>query len=103
MREIVRAVLFVSALMLGATNANAQGTMPDHVFEAWPPVPPLNEQSVAHYCIHRNLLYSTGAVLCEGGQGLVCAPGATGEQAYWSSVPVNRGGVDWTPPAHCGK
>jgi hypothetical protein len=102
----VRAVLFVSALMLGATNANAQGTTPDQVFEAWPPVPPLNEESVAHYCIHGNLFYSVGAVLCVGGQGLVCAPpsaSATGGRAYWSSVPVSNGNVNWTPPAHCGR
>jgi len=75
--------------------------------DGWPPVPPLKDQTViGNYCIHRNLIYSMGDVLCIGGQGLVCVPPsgtATGGRAYWSSAPVSRGDINWTPPAHCGK
>lgn len=104
----MRTALSVPALLIMVTAAVAQGAPTDQeAIEAWPPVPPVQEQSaVGSYCIHRNLLYSIGDVLCLGGQGLVCAPSAgssTGGRAYWSSVPVGRGDINWTPPAHCGR
>lgn len=103
----MRAALLVPAVLIMATVANAQGAPPDQeAIEGWPPVPPIKDQSaVENYCIHRNLVYSIGDVLCTGGQGLVCAPSSgpgTGGRAYWSSVPVSRGDVNWTPPARCG-
>jgi hypothetical protein len=104
-----RVAAFVPALMLMVSMANAQGAPPDQdtMFDGWPPVPPIKEQAaIGNYCIHRNLLYSVGDVICVGAQGLVCTPplgSGTGGRAYWSSVPVNRGDVNWAPPAHCGK
>jgi hypothetical protein len=111
MESSVRAAHFISALMLTtlalAGAVNAQNATPSQSYEGGPPVPPVNEPAViGNYCVHRNLLYSLGDVLCLGGQGLVCAPAsgpATGARAYWSSVPVNRGDINWAPPAHCGK
>jgi len=102
----VRAVTFSAAVTVIATLANAQDLQPDqNGFEGWPPVPPLNDQSgIGHYCVHRNLLYSTGDIICVGGEGLVCVPPASqanGARAYWSSVAVNRGDINWTPPVHC--
>ena len=104
-----RVASFVPALLVIASVANAQGARPDEdtMLEGWPPVPPIKEQAViGNYCIHRNLLYSMGDVVCVGGQGLVCTPPpgpSTGGRAYWSSVPVSRGDINWAPPAHCGK
>ena len=103
-----RAASFIPALMLMVSVASAQDAPPqqDMMFGG-PPVPPIKEQAaIGSYCIHRNLLYSMGDVICVGGQGLVCTPPAasgTGGRAYWSAVPVNRGDVNWAPPAHCGK
>lgn len=107
----VPVVLLMASMMTGV--ANAQGAPPSQEgfgqegFEGWPPVPPIKDQSaIGSYCIHRNLLYSIGAVLCAGGQGLVCVPSAgtgTGGRAYWSAVPVSRGDINWTPPGHCGR
>lgn len=106
----MRAVIFIFiAVMIATVNvANAHGTPPNpDVVEGWLPVPPLKDQSVfGNYCINRNLLYSIGDILCVGGEGLVCAQppcAATGGRAYWSSVPVSRGDINWSPPAHCGK
>jgi hypothetical protein len=102
---LVVPVVLVMAGLATAGVANAQGSPPDQD-EGWPPVPPIKEQSIESYCIHRNLLYSMGAILCAGGQGLVCTPSpgsGTGGRAYWSSVPVSRGDINWTPPAHCGR
>jgi hypothetical protein len=102
---LVVPVVLVMAGLATAGVANAQGSPPDQD-EGWPPVPPIKEQSIESYCIHRNLLYSMGAILCAGGQGLVCTPSpgpATGGRAYWSSVPVTRGEINWTPPAHCSR
>lgn len=107
----MRAAIVVAVMTVAASAANAQGAQgaaPDQgIVEEWPPVPPLQDQSViGNYCIHRNLVYSMGDVLCLGGQGLVCAPppgAATGGRAYWSSAPVSRGDINWSPPAHCGK
>jgi hypothetical protein len=101
---VVPAVLMMAGLATAGV-ANAQGPPPDQD-EGWPPVPPIKEQSIASYCIHRNLLYSMGAILCAGGQGLVCTPSpgsGSGGRAYWSSVPVTRGEINWTPPAHCSR
>lgn len=104
----MRPALLVLGVFMTASAANAQGAPADQeAIEGWPPVPPIKEESaIGNYCIHRNLLYSIGDVLCAGGQGLVCAPssgsGSAG-RAYWSSVPVSRGDVNWTPPAHCGR
>lgn len=103
----MRKTLFMLATLATAAAARAQGgpppAMPD---ELWPPVPPLNDQAaIGNYCIHRNLIYSMGDVLCVGGQGLVCVPPpspTTGGRAYWSSAPVSRGDINWAPPAHCG-
>lgn len=98
------AVLLVATLTTGRAEPapSEQGEL-----DGWPPVPPLKDQTViGNYCIHRNLIYSMGDVLCIGGQGLVCVPPsgtATGGRAYWSSAPVSRGDINWTPPAHCGK
>ncbi len=107
---LVRAIAFIIGMLVTMTVANAQnasGSPDQGAIEGWPPVPPLQDQAViGNYCIHRNLLYSLGDILCLGGLGLVCAPAsgtATGGRAYWSSNPVNRGDVNWTPPAHCGK
>jgi hypothetical protein len=102
------ALLLVPAVLIMAGVANAQeGPTDQEGLEGWPPVPPIKEQSaIESYCIHRNLLYSIGDILCAGGQGLVCTPSAgagTGGRAYWSSVPVSRGDINWTPPAHCGR
>lgn len=108
-REIVRAALFILFLVAAASLANAQEALPDQDLTHgwWPPVPPIKEQSaIGNYCVHRNLLYSVGDARCVGGQGLVCVPPpgpASGGRAYWSSVPVTRGDVNWAPPAHCGK
>ena len=106
-REKMREVLSVPALLVIASVANAQGAPPDQQgFEGWSPVPPIEQSAIGSYCIHRNLLYSIGAVLCAGSQGLVCAPSAgtgTGGRAYWSSVPVSRGDINWAPPAHYGR
>jgi hypothetical protein len=103
----MRAALLIPALLVTVGVANAQGSQANQeAIDDWPPVPPIKEQSVIGYCIHRNLLYSMGDVLCMGGQGLVCAPSPgpdTGGRAYWSSVPVSRGDINWSPPAHCGK
>jgi hypothetical protein len=104
----MRTARLIPALLVIAGVANAQGVPADQEpFEGWPPVPPIKEQAaVGSYCVHRNLLYSLGTVLCTGGQGLVCVPSAgsgTGGRAYWSAVPVSRGDVNWTPPAHCGR
>jgi hypothetical protein len=108
----MRAALVVPALLMmaglaTAAVANAQGPPADQdAMEGWPPAPPIKEQAIENYCIHRNLVYSIGAILCAGGQGLVCTPSpgpATGGRAYWSSVPVSRGEINWTPPAHCGR
>jgi hypothetical protein len=104
----VRAALFILTLIVTASVANAQGTSVDQqAIEEWPPVPPINEQSViGGYCIHRNLIYSLGDALCIGKLGLVCVPPpgpSTGGRPYWSSVPVTRGDVNWAPPANCGK
>ncbi len=104
----MRPALVVPAILMMAGVANAQGPPPDQdALEGWPPVPPIQEQSaIENYCIHRNLIYSVGAILCAGGQGLVCTPSAgsgSGGRAYWSSVPVTRGEINWTPPAHCGR
>src|ERR1700739_532361 len=103
----MRAALLVPAVLIMATAANAQGPPTDQeAIEGWPPVPPIKDQpAVENYCIHRNLVYSIGDVLCTGGQGLVCAPSSgpgPGGRSYWSSVPVSRGDVNWTPPARCG-
>jgi hypothetical protein len=106
----VRAAIVIVILAVTAPAANAQGASggppEDGMFEGFPAVPPLQDQSaIGNYCIHRNLVYSMGDVLCLGGQGLVCAPpgAATGGRAYWSSAPVSRGEANWSPPAHCGK
>jgi hypothetical protein len=102
----MRAALLVPAVLVMASVANAQGAPTDQeAIEGWPPVPPIKDQSgIESYCIHRNLLYSMGDVLCTGGQGLVCVPSpATGGRAYWSSVPVSRGDINWTPPGRCDK
>ena len=106
----MRAAAFIISMLATITVANAQtaeGVPPDQSVEAWPPVPPLQDPAViGNYCIHRNLVYSLGDVLCLGGTGLVCAPAsgtASGGRAYWSATPVNRGDVNWTPPARCGK
>lgn len=105
---IARTVVMIVATVALTTVVSAQGasSVQDEL-EGWPPVPPLKDQSVVgNYCIHRNLVYSMGDVLCIGGQGLVCVPPsgtATGGRAYWSSAPVSRGDINWTPPAHCGK
>lgn len=107
----MRAAAFIISMVVTITVAHAQsasGSPPDQgAIEGWPPVPPLQDQAViGNYCIHRNLLYSLGDILCLGGLGLVCAPAsgtASGGRAYWSSNPVNRGDVNWTPPAHCIK
>ncbi len=104
----MRAALLVPAMLIMAGVANAQESPADQeALEGWPPVPPIKEQSaIESYCIHRNLLYSIGDILCAGGQGLVCTPSpgsGTGGRAYWSSVPVSRGDINWTPPAHCGR
>lgn len=106
--RIVRAAIVIAVMAVTAPVANSQGASPDQgIVEGWPPAPPLQDQSViGNYCIHRNLVYSMGDVLCLGGQGLVCAPppgAATGGRAYWSSVPVSRGEINWSPPAHCGQ
>jgi hypothetical protein len=108
LERVARIALLVVAASIQATMADAQNSPPENALvDGWPPVPPLKEQSViGNYCIHRNLIYSMGDVLCVGGQGLVCAPPpgpGTGGRAYWSSVPVSRGDVNWAPPAHCGK
>jgi len=109
------AVLIVATMALAtvslatvplATMASAQDTAPEASVQEWAPVPPLGDASgVANYCVHGNLLYSMGDVLCEGLQALVCVPpiAGTGGRAYWSSVPVTRGEINWAPPAHCGK
>jgi hypothetical protein len=103
----MRTALWIPALLIMASVANAQGAPTDEEqFEEGPPVPPIKEESIGIYCIHRNLLYSIGDVLCIGGQGLVCVPSSgpgSGGRAYWSSVPVNRSDVNWTPPARCGR
>lgn len=105
---LARTVATWVTLLALTTMASAQGALPEQgELEGWPPVPPLKEQAtIGNYCIHRNLIFSVGDVLCVGGQGLVCVPpsgSATGGRSYWSSVPVNRGDINWTPPAHCGK
>lgn len=104
----MRAALLIPVMLTMVGMANAQGgPTSQEAIEGWPPVPPIKDQSaIGSYCIHRNLLYSMGGVLCAGGQGLVCVPSSgpgTGGRAYWSSVPVSRGDVNWTPPAHCGR
>ena len=107
----MRAAIVIAVTAVTAFAAYAQGAPggpPDQgMFEGWPPVPPLQDQAViGNYCIHRNMVYSMGDVLCLGGQGLVCTPppgAATGGRAYWSSAPVSRGDINWSPPAHCGK
>jgi hypothetical protein len=104
----MRAAAFIVAMIGIATAAHAQGPSPqDAADEGWPPVPPLSDQSaVGNYCIHRNLVYSMGDVICVGLEGLVCVPPAgpgTGGRAYWSPVPVSRGEINWAPPAHCDK
>jgi len=106
--KIARATILLVATAALTTAACAQGMPSDQgELDGWPPVPPLKDPSaIGNYCIHRNLIYSMGDVLCVGGQGLVCAPPpgpATGGRSYWSSVPVSRGDINWTPPAHCGK
>jgi hypothetical protein len=105
---IVIAVIVIAVMIVAAPAANAEGAAPDQgVVGGWAPVPPLQDQSsIGNYCIHRNLVYSMGDVLCAGGQGLVCVPppgAATGGRAYWSAVQVSRGDINWSPPAHCGK
>ncbi len=104
----MRAILLIPALLVTMSVANAQlAPTEQEAIDSWPPVPPIKEQSaIGNYCIHRNLLYSIGDVLCVGGQGVVCTPAAktgTGGRAYWSSVPVNREGINLTPPARCGR
>jgi len=105
----MRTAVFILAMlaMFGiAVTAHAQGAPPEAAVEGWPPVPPINDQSgVGNYCIHRNLLYSMGDILCVGLQGLVCVPpgAGTGGRPYWSSVPVSRGEINWAPPGHCDK
>jgi hypothetical protein len=102
-----RITLLIPVLIMMASVANAQDAPPDQdtMLQGWSPMPPIKEPTViANYCIHRNLLYSMGDVVCVEGQGLVCVPPAgtgTGGRAYWSSVPVSRGDINWTPPAHC--
>jgi hypothetical protein len=101
----MRAALFTAAMLSMATIAHAQDTAAPAPMESYPAgPPPLNDQSgVGNYCIDQNLLYSMGAVICAGPQGLVCVPpgAGTGGRAYWSAVPVTSGGVNWAPPARC--
>jgi hypothetical protein len=103
----MRAALLIFALLVTAGVTNARGSQANQeAIDGWPPVPPIEQSVIGSYCIHRNLLYSMGDVLCVGGQGLVCAPPPgpdTGGRAYWSSVTVSRGDINWNPPAHCGK
>jgi hypothetical protein len=110
MRTAVLIVATMATMSLAtvplATMASAQDTAPESSVQEWAPVPPLGDASgVANYCVHGNLIYSMGDVLCEGLQALVCVPAiaGTGGRSYWSSVPVTRGEINWAPPAHCGK
>jgi hypothetical protein len=103
----MRKSVFIFGVIGMATAANAQAPSPDGSVAGWPPVPPLADQTgIENYCVHGNLLYSKGDVLCVGAQGLVCVPssgGNGGTRPYWSSVPVGRGDVNWSPPARCGR
>ncbi len=103
----MRLAAIVVATLATTVVAHAQpAPPPEEAMQAWAPVPPLNDQSgIGNYCVHDNLVYSMGSVLCVGLQGVVCVPpGAnTGGRAYWSSVPISRGDVNWAPPAHCGR
>lgn len=107
--KIATAAVLCVATVAPTTVASAQsGPSEQGSVDEWPPVPPLKDQSaIGNYCVHRNLIYSMGDVLCLGGQGLVCVSPpvgpATGGRSYWSSVPVSRGDINWTPPAHCVK
>lgn len=109
MRAVILIAMMTVTMTVMSAVANAQGSPPDRsdqgFFGTSPPVPPLSDQAViGNYCIHRNLIYSIGDVRCESGQGVVCVPPTgtgSGSRAYWSSVPVSRGDVNWAPPAHC--
>jgi hypothetical protein len=97
----MRKALYVVFMVGTVTIAHAQAVTPEEPMVGWPPVPPLNDQSgIRNYCIHRNLLYSIGDVLCVGFQGVVCVPptGSVGGRPYWSSVPISRGDINWAPP-----
>src|ERR1700683_1608494 len=75
LEESMRTAVFILVVFGIATTAHAQGAPPEAAVEGWPPVPPINDQSgIGNYCIHRNLVYSMGDVLCVGSQGLVWVP-----------------------------
>ena len=74
----MRAIAFIIGMLVTMTVANAQnasGSPDQGAIEGWPPVPPLQDQAViGNYCIHRNLLYSLGDILCLGDSDLSAPP-----------------------------